>query len=726
MATGSIARLIGSVTGGHSPALLPSHTEGLGWDELTGTVSRALIESWESPALFFRYRVKLGGEWVDEDELVGALTLDRKDIDSHTSAATFSLQGIAWSIWRTTKVWALTEVEVYIDHGVAGSVIEPATPDWVGFVIGCDQGGEHEPSVTVRCGGISAPYERYDSCEEVAPLSELTRGEILTLLFDAAGATISSPSGAVYNKPLQAANKRLFSVVTPFIEPEGWRLREMPDGTFETWVPELKRPPLPPDWAWTKGDVVSIAAIPPEAVPSRWVVTGSTVLLTDELGVTTELTVTEVIAEYAPIVATQVRAADGTLSSSGYSPLPAATRVVMRIEDEVSKRGQEVIQQRTREYGWYNPKRGRLITRGDNLGDPGDGYDYVTGFVTPDGEDVRYHIEKFGLIGERVTDFGYDVSGTLLTQNVQTFKYTLRRRAVRAATTPIGETDHVGSYVFSDDQSYATKHEEYGIHEAHYITFTYNETEGALMETEQNTYRWYRPRARVDGGSGDILYDGTGQTDVEAIWSLVETLTTNDLIRDGQKVGQTEVTYAYSVIKRIGGAFDWGDFSADAEFETFRFVGSEAKQFNVVSEEQIEQVTYPPEGGRESVLILGRRPITRYTGSTWTRIVSEPFEEVIDDPTVEAWFGFARETITSEYIQNSAEAIRVLSMRRNRMLSKKLQVQRPDSPAAKGDTVHFSSPEDGINARFIITDKQHTIGNDGRMPMATYRLEEWL
>ena len=63
MATGSVARMAAYVTGGYDAPRLPAHVDGAAWDELTATVSRTVMDSWESPSLYFRYRVKLGGEW---------------------------------------------------------------------------------------------------------------------------------------------------------------------------------------------------------------------------------------------------------------------------------------------------------------------------------------------------------------------------------------------------------------------------------------------------------------------------------------------------------------------------------------------------------------------------------------------------------------------------------------------------------------------------------------
>lgn len=728
MATGGIARLTGYVTGGITPALLPGHVDGADWDALTGTVSRTLMDSWESPSLFFRYRVKLGGEFVDDADLFGALTLDAKDIDSHTSAASFGLRGVQWSIWRTSRVWALTPVEVYIDHGPAGGVIEPASPDWVGYVIGCDQGSDHEPIVTVKCGGPSTLFEKYDACEEFAPMSELTRGEMLETLFAAAGATISSPTGAVYNKPLQAIGKKLFGVVLPFIEPEGWKLRELMDGSggFETWTPAIKLAPVPADWSWTKGDVESISAIPPESVPSRWVVPGISVRITDELGISRELTVQELFADFAPAVATHIRASDGTLSASGFSPFPTAVQRIKRIEIETLKRGNDAIQQTERTYGWYNPRRAIMQTVPGSGGTAGNGFNYVTGYVDADGQDVHYSQEKFQLTGQRITDWTRDANGTLDAQRVRTSKFGLKKRAVRAVGTPANETDHGSSYVYSDDQSYSAHHEEFGLFEEQQIANVYETGGGALVETTQDTYTWHSPRTRIDGGSYHVLYGGTGQEDINSAWELTQRVVTSNILKDRQVLGHDIVTYGWAANTRVGGANDWGGgLESDAAIETFKLAAVDTKEFNVEGEDQTEEVDYPAAGGRIPRRYSGRRPTTLYTGSTWTRLVSEPFELVVDDATVQEWFGFSRETITSEYILDSAEALRVINMRRRRMLAKKLQVVRPESPAAKGDTVHFVAEEDGINGRFIITEKQVSMGGPGNYPRAMLRLEEW-
>jgi hypothetical protein len=617
-------------------------------------------------------------------------------------------------------------VRVFIDHGPAGGVIEPTTPDWVGYVIGCDQGSDHEPVVTVRCGGPSTLYEKYDACEEFAPMSEFTRGEMLETLFGAAGATISSPPGATYNKPLQAIGKRLFSVVLPFIEPEGWKLRELVDGTFETWTPALKFAPVAADWTWDKGDVESLEAIPPESVPSRWVVPGVSVRITDELGITRELTTQETVAEYAPIMGTNVRQSDGTLVASGFSPLPAVTRVVKRLEVEALKRGNETIQQTERTYGYYNPKRAIMQTVPGTGGTAGNGYNYVTGYVDENGEDRRYHMERLDLTGQRITDWTRDASGTLTAQRVRTYKYGLKKRAVKAVGVAANATSHAGSYVFSDDQSYSTVYEEFIQTEEQVIANTYVTGGGALVETQQDTYRWHSPRTRIDGGSYHILYGGTGQEDINSSWELVQTDITTNALKDGQVVGHDFVTYAWSANTRVGGANDWGGgLESDAEVETFKFVALDSKQFNVESEDQVEEVDYPAAGGRIPRRIAGRQPTTLYTGSTWTRLVSEPFEVIVNDATVQEWFGFSRETVSSEYILDQTEALRVINMRRRRLLAHKLQVVKPASPAQKGDTVLFTAEEDGIAGRFIIADKQFVLDMASPMPRETLRLEQW-
>lgn len=724
----AIARVRGAVTGGNPGAQIHGLVvnEARPRTEISGTVSRTLVDSWEAPSLFFRYRVKVDGEWIPDDELEGALTVEDKDIDSFTSGWTFTLRGPRWSLFRTTKVWALTPVEVYIDHGRAGAVVEPETPDYAGYVIGCDQASTYEPVVTVRCGGAAAAYSRFETCYESEPMADLTRGQHLQLMFGEAGATIDTPAGAVYHKPLQAVNKKLFSIALALIEPEGWRIRERPDLTFEVWTPEIKRAPLPPDWEWTAADVVSKSAVPPEAVPSRYVVTGTAVVLTDELGVSRELTRTQLTAEYAPLVATQVQDGAGVLSPSGYSPVSAVPRLVSVIEEETLKRGGVETQKTEREYGWHNPRRGRLVSTGGSGGTAGGGYDYVAGFVDENGDHVRYHMERFVLLGERVTTSGRNANADLVSQRVVTSRFGSRKAAVRAAGSADTATSVIGTYVYSDDQGYFTLYEEFGIQEESQITFQFP-VQGALQGTTQDDYAWHRPRSRRDGDGGGVyfeLYDGTGQRGIVGNWERVRRTVKSNILRNGQVVGEREVLYTWSVAKRVGGTYDWGDFRSDAGEESFRFVRQEAKAFNVISEEQLEEVTYPATGGRTARTILGRLPITLYTSSTWTRLVSQPLEVVVDDPTVATWFGFCRETINSEFVQTADEARRLIEQRRRRLLSPKLEVVRPDGPARKGDTVHFSCPEDGINRRFIIADRR-AVHAPGKMPMATYRLEAW-
>jgi hypothetical protein len=332
-------------------------------------------------------------------------------------------------------------------------------------------------------------------------------------------------------------------------------------------------------------------------------------------------------------------------------------------------------------------------------------------------------MERFGLIGERVTYFTRDVNGTLQAQRVRTDRYGLRRAGVRAAGSSTSATTVVDAWVYSDDQSYSTKFQEYGTDEEQRITFAY--ATGPLVTTTQDTWKWHRPKARIDGGSGYQLYDGTGQSEAFPVFELVERKVLSDVVGQGQKKGSGTVTYAWSAPRRVGGDHDWGEFESDAEVELFQFVSSETAQFNKISEEQLEEVSYPPGGGRVARLILGRQPITLYTASVWTRLATEPFEVVVDDATVESWFGFSREVITSEYIQDPAEAHRVIDMRRRRKLAPKLEIVRPDSPAKKGDTVHYSAPEDGVNDRFLIAAKSQELDMSSPQPMATYRLEAW-
>ena len=194
---------------------------------------------------------------------------------------------------------------------------------------------------------------------------------------------------------------------------------------------------------------------------------------------------------------------------------------------------------------------------------------------------------------------------------------------------------------------------------------------GPLVETTQDTYQWHSPQAAIDDSDYEQLYDGTARVDINSSFAVVERKVMSDVVGQGQVKGERTVYYEWSAPRRVGGAHDWGEFESDSAEETFRFTKAETKQYNALSEEQLEEVEYPAPGGRIARRILGRQPITLYTASTWTRVVSEPFEVVIDDPTVEEWFGFARETITSEYILNPTEALRVINMRRRRMLSRK-------------------------------------------------------
>lgn len=698
-------------------------------DAVEFEVSRDAVGSWEGPTLASRKRVKLGGEWVPDEDLIGGVEIEDAPIDSHTGGWSFTLYGKPWSLARTQLVFARTPVEVWLDRGEPGAVIEAETPTYAGYVLGCEQSSQHAPIVTVRCGDEAAAYEEWQACEEFEPLTGLTRLEISQSMFEGAGITdLSGPSGGVYDKPLQAINKRLFEVVKALWEPAGGRLRALPNRTFEIWTPAIKLAPQPPDYVWRKSDVESFTASPPEKCPSRYVVTATGVVISDELGIEVEQDTIEIEEEYAPKVATQQQAANtGAITSTGASPVGAGLRVTSRIETYTTKRDGKILTQTVTEYGWKNPRAALWVANGTNgaVGTAPSGFTPVSARIDEEGAYVHFNQEKFLPILRRELRNTY-TNDTLTGGTVSTTRWMLIPAGVRNVGTAANETDTSSSYVFDDDQSYQTQVEQFAFAEHQVITLVYGDT-GAQLQQRQDTYRYHPVRSRIDGGADAtrwIRYDGKAQTELYAGWRLAETAIVYDITNTGgHLVGTREVTATYTANRRVGGTYDFGDFSSDAEQETFQTTKRESKELTALSETSYEEVQYPAEGGRVVRLFQGTLPITRFEGSVWTSLRMQPYEAVVDDATALAWFGFSRETLNLEYAQSVEEALTVIAHRRRRALARKYSIERVDHAANVGDTVRFISLDDGIDDRCIVVAK--TRSWSGPLPMASYELEAW-
>lgn len=683
----------------------------------TGSVSHAGADSWDGPTIGTKVRVKLAGNWIPDADLVPDFK-GRRSIDTHTATFSFAVRGKRYSIFRTVTTWTRVAVEVYLDHGEPGAVIVAATPQWAGYVVKCDQEGGPGPTLRLQCRDRACLYDRFEACAEVEPLAGYTRGEIVRLHLEAAGITeVDGPDGAVYNKAVQWTNKRLFQVLGPFVEPEGWHMRFRPDGTFEFYTAALKVAPQAPDAVWHVSELSAPPkAIPPENVPSRMVLTGSAVKLSDELGVETTLTRTEVKALFSPVVATDRQDNAGVVAPTGLTEIPEALRLVSRVTDQVVKRGNEVLSQTTVEEGWYNPAGAHKVSSG------GGTYAFVERYITGEGDFVAWTMQKFHEIGRREARHFYNLNGDLVSSTIDTSKYHRRTRGV-ADVASYPTHNIAASYLYQDDQSYFEAIETYGVSERQVVRLEYDATTGGQLAEEQDSYRWYSPASAIDGDPGwYVLFNGTGQKDLNASFMLVETRRRQNILsRETLLRGEQEVIYGFSAPRKADGSFDFGDFKSNFDEAVMRFARIESTEYNVLAEDQYEKVTYTPEGGRVARVFQGTLPITRYTQSVWTRMVQEPLEVTIDDPTAEEWFGYASEVFSHDYVQDTAEAMRVLQAKRRRAMSYKIEVQRPATGQREGDTILLIDPDQGIFGRCLVVDVEPAW--DGIGAEEVYRLE---
>jgi len=729
MPLGAYSDLAGTVVAKVAQSDLPGTVSGgRGPSDLTGTVSRSLLDSWEAPSLFYRPRVKLGDELIPVRDLAGGPTVTENDLDSHTATMGFTLRGKRWSPAVTEKTFARTPVEFYFDHGREGAVIEPSAPDYSGYVIGDDQGGTRfEPEIAVQVGDGASLYEKTDSCLEIAPDAGYTDGEIVAILCENAGIPLATgaPQGGVYTKPVQAVNKRVFDVLKPFCERKGWRLRFNAAGELEIYTPAIKAPPLPADFAWTTADLLAPPRlVPPENAPSRWVLTANTVVDVNELGQVTETTTAEIEALYAPAVATQQQQTDGSTTPTGLPSESQALRVISRIVDTVVKQGGQPVLQRTSDYGWYNLRAARLQSNGSSSGG---GFNFRLVYIDDAGNYVLWTKERFVQIGERVVTFTYNGNSDLIAQRVTTSRYRLIEHGVRTVGTSAAATTTTGAYVHGDGQSYQEFRELWGLAAEQRIRFVYS-AEGPLLYTEQEEWRYFNPRAKVEAGATDtryyVLYNGEAHKGLVADWTRTKLVLESNIVSlaSGLK-GVVISTSEWAAREKKDGLYNFGTYRSNAEEQTFQPTTVENKQFRIINEDQWEEISYKADGTRVSQIFLGRAPTTRYKSSSWTRLLSQPIEVVVEDPLALAWFGYERETLQHEYVQNAEEALLVIRDRRRRAMGHKCELTRREHMAKRGDTIDLSIPEHGISGRWIVVDRQRDWSSI--MPVATYTLEKW-
>lgn len=677
---------------------------------LAGAVSNTAATAEAGPSTLYGLEIWLGDHWVSPADFRGPIEIS-EDLDTVPVTFSFGLAGRRYAPQLTESTWTRTPVEVWATTGPP----EGPLRRWqraAGYVMSCDQSGDHEPTLKVTCGNASVIYDRVELCYELPPSAGLTRGAILRDMGLQAGLTVDVPEGALWSKPLVVDGKRLLDFFREFGEPEGWFWRF--DGpVLRAYTADVAERPSPPDWTWTPAGWQTLSSRPPVESPSRWVVKGTRLAYVDESGLKTTVETTTIEGLFAPKAAAQKQLTDGSLVASGVTAPGETVQVISKLEDVTEERGGKLVRHVTREWGWYNPPAAKLRTgdSGDGPG-PADGYWYAVAWVDPDGEYKTWPKERFVLVGERreIPTWSGD---TQARQRTEVYGWRGRLMGVKEVGADEPSVLHVG--VGSDDQSYEVAvpvpdHSNairqlaaFGLAEVQETDYHYGSTGAALREV-LSVWTFVSPRVALEDNPGWVLFDGTGQYDLIQPWGLKERKTTLNLVRDGSLAGTIVTTEAYAVAKMISGVHDWGDFRANALRETFRTVRRETKRFRVRSEGQYEQVG----ADGETTLVAGRAPVPRYQGSPWTVLRQQPLEVLLDDPTAEAWFGPQTEALTNEYVQSVEEARALIARRRRRKLAHTHEVAAPRQPARCGDTVRMVSPGHGLDARCLVTRLRET------------------
>ncbi|HVF61680.1 MAG TPA: hypothetical protein VNJ70_17880 [Thermoanaerobaculia bacterium] len=678
---------------------------------LVGTVSRDVVESVDGPSIHYGWKVKLAGEWIPEEDLVGPLELE-ESIDAVPRTASFGLAGHSYSILRTIRTWTRTPVEIWTGSGRPDNFREELRLK--GYVVTADQADGHEPVLRIRCGDQAVLFDRHETCDEVPPDAGLRRDEILASVLAGAGITqVDLVPGAPYNRPLFTGNTPLFSFAAAWGEPEGWAYEFRTDDTFASYVPRLKLPPEAPDHVWTLDDILELEPAPPRDVASRWIIRATGAVFVDEHGLEVEVTRTELKALKLIERAVQRQNADGSISELFPPAEGEQLRTVQIVEDQRSRRGGLDVFQVTREWGWYNPPAAKLRSGGDSDGPVG-GYYFAIAYITGGGAFVAWPLEAFVQTGERRRTPVHDVNGTLHTATADTFAWYRKTMAVKETDSATFNVVNAG--VADDDESYFPFQqagafltlEEFGLKQRDVDTFTYG-PQGAVVTETQKSFGWVSPRTPVSGNPWYVLASGAGQKELVAGWrQFSERQVTDLLTKDGRLAGTTQAVYTYTSPHQVAGSYDYGDYHSNYDQQRFGLTQTEIKQFNQLSESAYEEVTYSSDQPRLARIIPGRLPMPRYKGSVWTRLVQQPIELVVDDPVLEDWFGFRRQVFTSEYVQSLDEASALLQRKRRRELAFKHAVRRLRTNARRGDTVLVIDPRHGIADRCLIAKVHET------------------
>lgn len=689
---------------------------------IIGDVDRERIDSYDaSTSVLFGARVELNGEDVTAD-LIGPVTRETS-IDSPFRRVKLTLNGARWGPHVTELTWTrVGEVAVYWRQGPPGGVLEEVK--LVGIVETCSPAGDRAWTLDVVDQGYR--YAGTTICFELPPFAGSTRGQVARALALAAGiASTDIPDGEAITKPISLSGRSVYDVLEELGEVEGWHWRTRDDGTLETYTADVVRPPAAPHHRWHVSEMVEPPKItPPRAVPSRWVVRGTSAVSVDELGQTIERVDLIVEGEYAPLLAAATQAAGtGTITPTGFTST-LAFREISRVTTETTKRGSLVVRQETREKRWYNPASAKWNTQTGGAGSAPGGFDYLDAYIDPDGKYRAWIAEKYVETGRRVEDFRYDSAGTLTREDVTTWTYMRRTHGVRHASTTPPAIDILDAYVGDDDVSYSTRSESYRQSSSQVVTHEY-QANGAERRVTTDNYGFRAIKGAVDSTftTHYVLSDGSGQIEITANYRLFERLVVDNIIdASGRLSGEVKTTYEYAATEASVGVapYDWGKFSAYVSVENFRLSRRESRAINVSGEDSYAVVSYDDQGRRTEENFAGSPPVPRYLNSPFKVLSQTNIEAVIDDQTIETWFGPRSEVVEHPLIQTEAEALALILRRLRRRLAFTIDVRRPETAAVEGETVLVIDPNQRLAVRGVIVE----ISGE-RMPggLASYKLE---
>lgn len=665
---------------------------------LVGTVSRAALDSFEARCIRSGYKVKLGGEWIPAADLVGELEISESR-DALVSSCSFGLQGPQWAPLATRQTWTRTAVEVWEINGPPGEEITRLR--WSGYVRSSSPATGTAPTVKVDCGDAGMLYDEQQLCFEVEPLAGMTRGAIVAEAAAGVGLTaLDVPAGAEYTKPVQAINDAFGSWLRAFIEPELWWSGFTADGTLRCWRPVLRAAPEAADeiWDWSAGDIIELEVAPPSPSASRYVLRGFGAVHVDELGFRTETKVIETYKTYSPRIATHIQDDSGALTPMGSTATSPTYMLYRRIVDTQMTRGALLISQETIEHGWFNPRAANRIT--DGLSGT---IVYRTCYVDEDGEFVRNTREQFVELGRTRVFPSYDVDGTRIAEVTQIWRY--QRQPAGVSVTPSTDITVDGVFVFSDGVSDVRWYEDYGLAEEHRLEATFDDA-GYESFVTVDSYGYYTPQAALNAAGFSLRSDGVATAEFSPTWRRFSRSEVEQYVSDGVLVGKASTRYGYTIGRmRAGiGPYDYGDFSSVWASERFGAIDGQRETYNTVSSDSWEKVTYSPGTEPKRETFSGRVPSPRWKTSVWTILKQEPFELVVDDPTVEAWWGFRRQVIANDYLQSIDEAARLVEELRARSLATTVRVRRHQALVTLGATIELRAPHHGLCHRALLVE----------------------